>query len=358
MYQVGKKALFGLLALISTGLFALPVFVFAQTQSPPQALLYVTGTKRSIASLRAHITASDIIAPQTYSTTPAGILRGKPKQEVLDIAESVKARVMPLISNQNFSQVGVDTFLKNPNAQDKLITSLIAEAKKRNYIGYQYDFEHIKASDRDLYSAFVAKSAPKFHEANLKLSIAVCPLHSDDPLAYGKGSWQNWTGAYDYKSLGASADFLSVMAYDDSKSMGPVASLPWVEDVINYTLARVPPEKVSIGIPAYAWFWNNDTNKRVRVRGYSAVEKILSSKSYIKEGRSDALGVPYVTYRTGGTKFTAWYEDGKSFEQKLALAKMKGVNGYSFWALGLEAPEVWAKKVEAETSNNNVALVR
>ena len=308
----------------------------------PHALLYVTNSRSSLDSLRAHINAMDIIAPQTYAATSTGKLLGTPRAEVLTLAQDAGAQVMPLVVNQNFCQKCVHTFLKNDTAQNKLLTSLIAEAKKRGYIGFQYDFEHMSASDKDLYSAFVAKSAPILHGAGLQFSVAVAPKHSDLAADYGKGSWENWTGAFDYQAIGASADFISVMAYDDSKSVGPAAALPWVESVMNYALARVPSDKISLGVAFYAWIRNNKTGKIDHIVGYPSVAALFNSNTPITAaGWSDELGSSYVSYKKGSKSLTAWYEDQKSFQQKLALVTNNHLRGFSAWALGQEDPMDW-----------------
>jgi len=322
----------------------------------PHALLYITNSAAGIASLRAHIDSMDIIAPQTYAATALGKLLGKPNAEILKLARDAGARVMPLVVNQNFSQKGIHDLLEDDAAQNTLIAALINEAKLRGYIGYQYDFEHMQASDRDLYSVFVAKSVPYFHNAGLQLSVAVAPLHSDLAIDYGAGSWQNWTGAFDYRALGKSADFVSVMAYDDSKSVGPVASIPWVEDVVSYTLARIPASKVSLGIPFYAWVWSAKTNTRTDIRGYPSVGALLQSKTYLKKGFSDTLGVPYVTYYKGGQKYTAWYEDQQSFQKKLSLVTDNHLAGFSAWAVGLEDPKVWDVMLAMRAPQYGLAL--
>ena len=333
-----------------------PTSVQSVSHAAPLALLYVTNTSSALASLKAHINSMDIIAPQTYAATTDGRLLGSPSTEVLTLARDAGARVMPLVVNQNFSQTGVDTFLKNDQAQNMLIAALITEAKAQGYIGYQYDFEHMPAEDRDLYSKFVAKSVPYFHGAGLQLSIAVAPQHSINPADYGAGSWENWTGAFDYAALGQTADFISVMAYDDSQSQGPVASMPWVQQVLSYTLARVPANKVSLGIPFYAWVWNNKTGQRVDIRTYGAVAKVLGTKQVVKQGWSPTLGVDYVTYKKGRATYTAWYEDQKSFDTKLALVSENNLFGFSAWALGQEDPKVWSSVVAMRAPSYGLAM--
>ncbi len=333
------------------------VFTSISTSTSPSALLYVTGARKAIESLRAHVTSQDIVAPQTYIVNSSGKLSGRPKQEILNIAQSVNAQIMPLVSNQNFSQSGVNTFLNDPAAQDKLLASLVLEAVDKKYIGYQYDFEHIPSYDRDLYTQFIQKSAPFLHNAGLKLSVAIAPIHSDNPSDFALGSWQNWTGAFDYSAIGAVVDFVSVMAYDDGNSVGPTASLPWATQVANYTLAHIPANKVSFGLPFYAWVRSTKTGNRVKIVGYPALAKIIDSGKYIEKGWSDELGVPFLKYRTtNGRNLTAWYEDAQSFQKKIELIKNNKMMGYSAWALGLEDPKVWDTVIAMRELNNQVAV--
>ena len=245
---------------------------------------------------------------------------------------------------------------KDPQAQNNLIAALITEAKKQGYIGYQYDFEHMPAEDNALYSAFVAKSVPYFHGAGLQLSVAVAPKQTDDPAGYAVGSWENWDGAFDYAAIGAAADFVSVMAYDDSESVGPVASLPWVNQVVAYTLARIPASKVSLGVPFYAWIWNDTTGERIDIRTYPAVAAVLGSKQVISQAWSPTLGVDSVTYKKGNQVYTAWYEDQKSFDAKLALVTSDKLFGFSAWALGQEDPNVWNTVVAMRAPEYGLAM--
>lgn len=340
-------------------------FVSAQTipQSVPgifpHALLYVTNSKSAMQSLKTNINSMDIVVPQIYEAKEDGTLLGEPSAHVLKTAYNAGAQIMPLIINQDFCQMCVHRFLLDPQAQDRLITSLIEESKEKGYLGFQYDFEHMMHTDRDLYTAFVVKSAPRFHEAGLQLSVAMAPLHDDgdkNPEAYGKGSWENWTGAFDYHAIGAVVDFVTIMAYDDSKSAGPVASLPWVQSVLDYTLARIPAEKVSLGIPTYAWIWRDKTGTIDRKRGYPAIAEVLKAKKYLKKGWSDQFGVSYVTYYRDNKKYTAWYEDQKSFNLKMNLVTKNKLYGYSVWALGLEDPKIWHTMLAMRAPRDGLAM--
>jgi spore germination protein YaaH len=328
------------------GLFVPSAFVRADSTNVPHALLYVNGTKSAVDSLRLNAKAMDIVAPQTYASTATGKLLGVPNETILKIARDAGAHVMPLIVNQHFCQSCMHTFLQDETAQNRLIFAMIVEAKRRGYIGFQYDFEHMMASDRDLYSAFVARSAPLFHAAGLQFSVALAPQHSANfAQDYGAGSYENWTGAFDYAAIGRAADFVSVMAYDDSRSIGPAAALPWVKQVLDYTLARIPAEKVSLGIPFYTWVSRVKTGKLDHVVTYPAIAKLLASGKYEAKGWSEDLGISHVTYMKDNKRLVAWYEDQRSFELKLALVTEKNLRGFSAWALGQEDPLIWGSVI-------------
>ena len=347
-----------LIVLVATT--AAPFAVRAQSAGAdtPRALLYITNTASGLTSLKAHASYMDIVAPQIYAAKTDGTLLGAPNPQVLALAKNAGASVMPLVVNQNFSQPGVHAFLESNASEQKLLGELVVEAKKQGYIGYQYDFEHMNVAYKDLYSAFVATSAIALHAAGLQLSVAVAPHHSDNPAEYGPGSWENWTGAFDYASLGASADFLSVMAYDDSNSVGPTASIPWVKQVISYTLARVPASKVSLGVPFYTWVWNDKTDTLDHITTYPAVAALLNSKEKMTKGFSSTLGVAWVTYKKGGKTLTAWYENDQSFQEKLALVSTYHLSGFSAWTLGQEDPAIWPSVLALRSSTDTLAYNR
>ena len=52
-------------------------------------------------------------------------------------------------------------------------------------------------------------------------------------------------------------------------------------------------------------------------------------------GYSDIYRNPYITYSTeDGKNIFLWYEDERSVNDKIALAKFFGINGVSLWRLG------------------------
>jgi len=205
------------------------------------------------------------------------------------------------------------------------------------HIGWQFDFENISYLDKDLYSVFVEKTVKAFHKKGLILSVAAVTRTTDfeDTDAY-----KNWGGAYDYARLAKAVDFISLMTYDDPNSVGPVASIPFINGVLAYVKDKIPPEKLSLGIPFYYWKWNADTNKKVGSGLFDNVLAIIGSYSHNLTFDQN-LGVACLSYSYNQNNYKIWFEDKDSVLAKLDVVKANNFRGFSAWVLGGEDPAIW-----------------
>lgn len=119
--------------------------------------------------------------------------------------------IRPLVFQEGFNTQTMSTILASTIVQDTIIDSLITEAKNKGYIGWQFDFEHMIATDRDAYGSFVERTAKKFNEQKLMLSVAVIGRTSENPKDLPERSWDYWAGVFDYKRIGKAADFVTLM---------------------------------------------------------------------------------------------------------------------------------------------------
>lgn len=303
-----------------------------------ERIFYLSYTKAGLASFKAHADKIDVVAPQSYELNPNLEVVGSVDPAVLSIAAKNKVKVMPLIVNSGFSQDIVHRLLISTSSEDSVVSFLLNEAAVRGYSGWQFDFEHIASADRDLYSSFVERAAAAFSRRTLTLSIAVVVRSAD---VEDSDFFRNWASAFDYGRLARSADFLSIMTYDDPTSQGPTASLPFVRKTLSYIRNSVPADKISLGIPLYYWSWSFDPLTRVRSGGtYSRVVS-LRSRYVHTEGFDETLGVPWLLYYSRKKPYVVWFENAKSFKGKLDLAKTAGLRGFSAWVLGDEDPRLW-----------------
>jgi len=295
--------------------------------------------KEGIVSLQKNADKIDILAPQFYGISAQLKLSGDLDAQLRKIISQKKIKVMPLVVNAGFKQDVIHNFLTSATAQDAVIKSLVYIAKKDGYIGWQFDFENISYLDKDLYSSFVEKAAQSLHSNGLILSVAAVTRSVDYE---DTDAFKNWGGAFDYARLAKATDFISLMTYDDPNSVGPVASLPFINSVLNYVKDKIPPEKLSLGIPLYYWGWNVSTGKKVVASGtFSRLLTIMSNFRY-NLGFSADLGAAWVSYLWQNQQYNIWYQNGQSFQNKLDIISQNNLRGFSAWVLGVEDPEIWS----------------
>ena len=292
-------------------------------------------------SFFAHPKSIDIFAPQNYMVDNNGLLFGSVESDLLAFAKKNKIKVMPLLTNGDFSTTTCDKFLNSTAEQEMLINSLIMEAKDFGYIGWQIDFEQMNASYRDKFSEFIERTYAMFQKNNLKLSVAVIAQVSENPDDYSNNLWQKIIGVYDYSRLSFSSDFISIMSYDDPNSQGPVTGYVWLKKVIGFSLTKIQPEKISLGLAFYYWQWRDIDGKRTGIGGNEGIQNVLNK--YDATFHFDQTEqAPYFHYWSkDGKGYTIWYENAKSIGQKIALLKKYKLKGFSAWALGLELASVY-----------------
>jgi spore germination protein YaaH len=290
----------------------------------------------------------DIIAPQMY-TVGYDLKVKKPSNKSLKLAKESKRKqvdTVPLLVNADFDKALMSDILISQDAQDDIIDFMIEEARKRGYTGWQFDFENINHLDRDLYSAFVAKTYKAMKEENLQFSVAVITRSRDyDPNSPN----QDWSSAYDYKAFAANSDFVSLMSYDDPYSEGPPASIPWTEKILDYMMTQIPEEKISLGIPMYCWKWDDEINMRVGslTHNLAAKEYAKGNKKTREKGYDKDLGAYYFKYSLKGSNYSVWCEGEESIRAKIGLIEKHDLHGFSAWAIGQEPTWLWKVLKEA-----------
>ena len=193
-------------------------------------LMYLVNRPVSIASFQAHADKISIIAPQTFAMDAEGFIMGEVPPDVLQIAAASHVAVMPLVVNRGFKQPLMQTVLDSPELRARAIRYLIYYALRDGYLGFQFDYENIHYTYRDKFTVFFREASRAFHRHGLQLSAAVVGRHDDKRNGQSPGGYDNWSGVYDYKEMGVSADFISVMAYAEhdatANAGGPSRDLP------------------------------------------------------------------------------------------------------------------------------------
>ena len=334
-----------LLGALSLGARALPAQAL-------EALWYSTDTETSVQSFLANAEHVSIVSPQSFSMDSLGVIWGRVDARVLARAREAKVKVVPLIVNPGFDQGIFHKVLATPASFKRAVRNITALCRDNRFDGIQFDFENINIVDRELFTAFSKEVADSLHRVNCSLSAAVVPRQSDfpGPTSYHAWIYANWRGAYDYKALTQSMDFLSIMTYSQHTRRtppGPVAGYPWMERTVKYLLEiGVPANKISLGFPAYSnhWFPVSDAQgPRSSGTGLSWANATgLLAKVGATPVWDDTQKEAYAFWDYDGVYEWLFVQDARAFDARLELVRRYRLRGYSVWQLGQEDPKVWA----------------
>ncbi|GAB6181866.1 hypothetical protein JCM14036_31850 [Desulfotomaculum defluvii] len=246
--------------------------------------------------------------------------------------------VKPLLVIHNMYSGGMDSgsaaaVLGDPNKRWKLANNILSLVKKYGYAGVNIDLEAVPSRYRNDYSKFLWELKGLLKPGGYTLTAAVPAKNSDLPN-------NQWSGAYNYKELGQVCDYVMLMTYDEhwfGGAPGSVASLPWVQSVLDYAVSQMPAQKVLLGLAGYGYDWSSAKTRTVKW-------KDINSLVYQKGAQvrwDNASNTPYFYYWNGTEQHEVWFENKYSLGIKLGLVKSYKLGGVGFWRLGFEDASFW-----------------
>lgn len=169
------------------------------------------------------------------------------------------------------------------------------------------------ASNAPAAEALFRQIANVAHTRGLECSAALPPLTID-----GSVGGEDWVR---YRQLGQILDRMAIMSYDfawSGSAPGPVSPGYWLENVYNWAVSQVDPDKLMMGLPLYSYFWqiHDYPENRGRIyRGgsgtyYAAWQHFTGFRAWDgTEGNPGGSGshhrIGWLAYRDPGSK-SAW----------------------------------------------------
>lgn len=305
---------------------------------PLRAAFYVSYDATSLASLQLHYKDIDVLIPDTlYSDSADGTLTYQNDTKLADWMSSagVEIPIMPLVQNTNGTSWKVAetvAMLANPDARQKLVTSLAAYVMSHNNLGLVADFEEIPPGSQKNFANFIGELAARLHGAGEKLMVAL-----------PAGDWD-----YDYAGIAKVSDAIIVMDYDqysqDTES-GPIAAQDWYVEHLQAILKVVPAQKVVAGVANYAYDWTEPTGKAKRqpatIDTFQAAAVTSSESDAPIDFDSDTLNPHFSYYDEHNQVHNVWMLDGVTAYNQLRAAERLGVQGTALWRLGSEDQSLW-----------------
>lgn len=289
---------------------------------------YYTGDKSSYNSMVNNASTLDTIITHTYITDGTGNISGLVPSEQINFANSNGIMPIAMISN-NFSGDVAKQLLENQTNRQNLINNLLNALKSNGYKGVNIDLEGVYYYDRTYLTTFVKEVYETLKPQGFVVGISV-PAKTYDSLT------NSWTGAYDYAELAKYVDQFILMTYDEhypGGTPGAVASIGWVQKVIDYTITVVPREKIVLGLAAYGYDWSSNGTKAYSINGIYN----LAANNNATILWDDVSKSPYFNYTdASGIAHSVWFENDKSISYKLDLVNSYNLSGIAIWRLGLE----------------------
>lgn len=230
-----------------------------------------------------------------------------------------------------FSNYLINRIVNDMTAQERLIRELRETVIEKGFQGVDVDFEYILAEDRAAFADFVRNVRIAMNEIGCFVSVALAPKTSDDQqgvIYVGK----------DYALLGEAADKVLLMTYEWGYTYGPpmaVAPLNKVREVVEYAVTRIPPYKISLGIPNYGYDWTlpyrRGESAAATIGNIEAVQIAIANGAEI---RFDPIAMsPYFRYEKDGLEHEVWFEDVRSMEAKFNLVREFDLRGMGYWQI-------------------------
>jgi spore germination protein len=305
----------------------------------PMVLAYYAGYPNNYASLTANYASFDAASIDYYDITAKGTVVGNGDPAPTKAINFLQAKKIPAygcVSNVDGDWSPQVAHSVMTTWLDAAVANLVAFAQANRFAGINIDFEAVDQADRANFSNFTQVLADALHAQGLKLIVSVpafSAIDFDDPYNY----------AYDLRALGASADFLQLMTYDEAIpgwDPGPVAGSDWMEDDLDYATSLVPPAKLLNGLPAYGYDWRrNDSGSQLFwVDTPALVAKYGVTPKYDLQSNSETFSYKA---KDGSGRHTVWTENARSIALKAGLVGAYGLGGTSVYALGMEDAAYW-----------------
>jgi spore germination protein len=289
------------------------------------------GDLRAVNSLQQQGSHIDVYADFAFQLQPNGQFTGQVNQ--LALQEAKVRGIAPLILYHNFNG---RTFDPQP-----LRSVLSSTALQRNCIrhmmdlipptaaGVHVDFEGVEAPYRIPFLSFLESLRVTLHDRGLLLTIAIPAKRSE---------WE--APGYDFAGIERLCDSITLMTYDEhysGGSPGPIASLPWMIETLDYAIRYISHEKLLLGIPVYGYDWSSEGTSIVPMRDIP--ELVAQTKARILW--SDPAVEPYFNYWQGRLKHSVWCENELSTKIRFGFVKSYRLKGVAIWRLGYETSRFW-----------------
>jgi hypothetical protein len=255
-------------------------------------------------------------------------------------------------------------YLANPTTRTTIVNSIVNLVNVNGFDGIDLDYEGFAFVDGN---TTWTRTAPLWVAFIKELSVAMRAnekiLSVTTPYLYDPSERQKGYFVYAWADIASSIDRLRIMTYDFNVAKpGPNAPISWVDKTIRYAISIMPSSKVYVGLPGYGRDWITAVQGKCPVSappGLKAGSKAATFLMVNAERKAaidnaspvfDAV-VSEATYSytqtyngltAGGASTsctvsrTVWYQNSRSYAERMALVSKYRLGGAALWTLGME----------------------
>lgn len=241
--------------------------------------------------------------------------------------------VWALIDNFTHKE-SVDTYevLSYTGKRSYLVENLVKTTLEYGIDGINVDFENISQDAGEHFIQFIRELSVACRQNGIVLSV-------DNYVPTG------YTDHYDRKEQGIFADYVIIMGYDEhysgSPEAGSVASIGFVQEGIEKTVAQVAPKKVINAVPFYTRIWTTEgAELSSEAVGMELAEQFVWNHQ-IELRWDEETCQNYGETQEGDKFYQVWLEDEDSIQAKLSVMQKHNLGGVAAWKLGFEKPVIW-----------------
>ena len=299
---------------------------------------YVDWDENSFASLEEHAASLTHLAPEWFTLVQTtSNLVYSPDAKIGAFAASRGLALMPLLRNlegDEWQPEAVEN-LANGSADKRaeFIAVLVRDLKKSGAGGVIIDWELVDPAYKDEYTDLLNDIAEALHGAGKELWFLVSPGDAFE--------------TFDLETLSGSVDrFVALLSDEnsDTDKPGPISSLDWLEGWLKVIDNTGDPDQWIIGLGAYAYDWNETTQKTETISFKDAMSR-ASYAGVDLDGRTVEVAAPayngVFSYSEAGGDHTVSFLDAVSFFNQLRAVRHGGFAGVGISRLGSEDPTLW-----------------
>jgi spore germination protein YaaH len=255
-------------------------------------------------------------------------------------------------------------YLANPTTRTTIVNSIVNLVNVNGFDGIDLDYEGFAFVDG---SSTWTRTAPLWVAFIKELSVALRAkgklLSVTTPYLYDPSERQKGYFVYAWSDIASSIDRLRIMTYDFNVAKpGPNAPISWVDKTVRYAISIMPSSKVYLGLPGYGRDWITAVQGKCPVSAPPGLKAGAKAATFLmvnaerKAAIDNAIPVFDATVSEATYSYTqtyngltadgastsctvnrtVWYQNSRSYAERMALVSNYRLGGAALWTLGME----------------------